>query len=345
MSDQCEADKNVLNTAAGTGFRCSTFGRGGTGNLVGCTSQSMGRVNQYVDLNGCNGQGDFVPSGSSGFCTCNAFYGGEGCQIHYANVGTCDSHGTVNGITGSCSCNVFYGGDGCQIHYTDAGTCNAHGTVNATTGSCSCNGGAAGPHCEHSNAATCSGSGTAQFDGSCSCREKGTWTLRADNPDCTDSGRPTLLLIGLLVAAAVVLAVVVVSTVPPARARVVKRRAADAHGRAHPMTVRTIAGDLYVVAGWGATKDLRQTVSMEHPELGKPNGFVLLLDGTVVVDGAAYGTPAHTSLLRSVGPIELILRYTLHTDAGVAEHQAPAVPTPPNGHSTVLELAASSSTV
>lgn len=69
---------------------------------------------------------------------------------------------------------------------------------------------------------------------------------------------------------------------------------------------------------------------MEHPELGAPIGFQLLTDGTVAVDRAAYGTPAHTSLLRSVCPIELVLRYTL-----AAEDQAPVVQMP-NGHSVVL---------
>ena len=101
---------------------------------------------------------------------------------------------------------------------------------------------ATGPTCEYSDSDTCSGIGVAQFDGSCSCDEGGTWTQKADNPDCTDSGSPTPLLVGLLVAAAlvVVLAVVfAVRTVPPALARIARGRAADAPGRAHLRTIST----------------------------------------------------------------------------------------------------------
>ena len=184
----------------------------------------------------------------------------------------------------------------------------------------------------------------AQFDGSCSCAARGTWTIEADNSDCIDSGSPTGLLVGLLEWAAllvVVLAFFVVRRTRSMRARIAKhraalkaadakrlaalnaadakrlaaRKAADAHGRLHPMSIRTLAGDHYRVAGWGGTTDLRQTVATEHPELGAPNGFNLLLDVTVV-DGAAYGIPAHTSMLESGGPIELILRFI---DTGAAE--------------------------
>ena len=34
----------------------------------------------FVELGGCNGNGDFVPSGSSGACTCDATHTGAGCS-------------------------------------------------------------------------------------------------------------------------------------------------------------------------------------------------------------------------------------------------------------------------
>ena len=47
---------------------------------------------------------------------------------------------------------------------------------------------------------------------------------------------------------------------------------ADAFGRQFPLQVRTLAGDLYSVASWGAADDLHAAIVSEHPELASSSG-------------------------------------------------------------------------
>ena len=100
--------------------------------LVGCTAENAGRVNRFMELDGCNGRnssGRFVASRYSGSCSCNAGSVGAAC---YTNAGTCSGSGSVS-ATGSCTCDAFYGGASCQVQ------CASDSTVSASaTGVCTC---------------------------------------------------------------------------------------------------------------------------------------------------------------------------------------------------------------
>ena len=90
----------------------------------------------------------------------------------------------------------------------------------------------------------------------------------------------------------------------------------DAHGRAHPITVVTLAGDRYTVAGWGAAWHLGKAIVSEHPELGRPDTF-LLQDKQGIPVNAGGRAPA--AWLTCADPIELILVYITGADHPVAD--------------------------
>ena len=71
--------------------------------LVGCTDDNLGKVTAFVELGGCHGNGDFefVPSGSSGACTCRA------------RATVCTGRGTVNPDC-TCACDAAYTGADCS---------------------------------------------------------------------------------------------------------------------------------------------------------------------------------------------------------------------------------------
>ena len=61
--------------------------------------------------------------------------------------------------------------------------------------------------------------------------------------------------------------------------RLLRRPRADSFGREYPLKVKTVAGDVYTVVGWGAADDLHAAILAEHPELA-PHYFDSTTDGT-----------------------------------------------------------------
>ena len=87
-----------------------------------------------------------------------------------------------DGFAGTSTCATCQPGrfgancDACPGAILSGGTvvaaCNGHGTCSdgiLGNGMCSCGAGFTGPACQYSNQVTCSGNGTAQFDGTCVC--------------------------------------------------------------------------------------------------------------------------------------------------------------------------------
>eukprot|EP00729_Bicosta_minor_P015415 gene15415-12619_t len=51
----------------------------------------------------------------------------------------------------------------------------------------------------------------------------------------------------------------------------------QAYSAAHPLTIKTLAGETYTLAGWGSCKDLKAALcKVVGEQLGKPSSFELL---------------------------------------------------------------------
>eukprot|EP00729_Bicosta_minor_P000910 gene910-13524_t len=63
----------------------------------------------------------------------------------------------------------------------------------------------------------------------------------------------------------------------------------QAYSAAHPLTVKTLAGETYTLEGWGSCKDLKAALcQVAGEQLGQPSSFELLADlGPPRVDAAA----------------------------------------------------------
>ena len=111
-SDNCETDKDALNTASNTSFECRIPDpyRGDSGFLAGCTADNVNKVTAFVELGGCHGNGDYVPSGSSGGCTCRT--GASDCT----GRGTFD----VDSPDCTCACDATYTGVDCSEQETQS---------------------------------------------------------------------------------------------------------------------------------------------------------------------------------------------------------------------------------
>ena len=80
-----------------------------------------------------------------------------------------------------------------------------------------------------------------------------------------------------------------------------RRGAERAFGRAHPIVIKTLAGDAHTLIDWGHCKDLKAAVLKVAPDLGNPVTFALLdNDGwtassaTDAADGGAGGVEVDT---------------------------------------------------
>ena len=92
-------------------------------------------------------------------------------------------------------------------------------------------------------------------------------------------------------------------------------------GAAHPIVVKTLAGDAYTLEDWGLCKDLKAAVSELAPEiLGEPDTFELLGNvgerneeggGTAQIDSTYGSYDRQRMLVQSCGfNFELTLVYT-----------------------------------
>ena len=114
----CRSDSDVLNEVLGTSFQCER------NTLANCRPEWAGRLSQFIDLNGCNGNnGEFVPSGSAGSCTCSAGFAGASCE--FSDDATCNGFGNAT-ADGSCVC---------QASATD---CTGRGTYSVDSPDCAC---------------------------------------------------------------------------------------------------------------------------------------------------------------------------------------------------------------
>ena len=84
------------------------------------------------------------------------------------------------------------------------------------------------------------------------------------------------------------------------------RRACAAHGRAHPLCITTLGGDIVKVDSWVEAKDIHVAIARAHPELGDPAGFMLQTHAGVRVE-PGQESESRSALLSSQIPLQLIL--------------------------------------
>lgn len=84
-----------------------------------------------------------------------------------------------------------------------------------------------------------------------------------------------------------------------------RREAERAFGQAHPIVVKTIAGDSYTLNDWGHCKDLKAALHMIAPDLGDPESFQFLdNDGwTAAINTTSAGSSSTSSSPTSTSTI------------------------------------------
>lgn len=162
---------------------CSNHGRCGSNGLCVCNDGWTGAACEAPVPGGgsssaaCSGTGQQRPDGS---CYCGDRYAGSRCErcgdLYYSwptcntfcnATTTCNGRGTCSPL-GSCQCVGGWSGYRCDVPPAPAGG-GTGGTPCTATTATGCALGSAGPSCEFSSAATCSGQGAPQRDGSCVC--------------------------------------------------------------------------------------------------------------------------------------------------------------------------------
>lgn len=147
-----------------------------------CTQSYYGRPPRctYCDaLLTCRARG--TCRSVDGSCECRSGFAGKNCE--FSDAEDCSGLGRVQ-RDGSCKCNTGFSGERCLSCDSDSGyygvpplctfcergdTCSGHGscTLDGVGGSpCSCHSGYTGPHCQFSDALSCSGGGVVHFNSS-----------------------------------------------------------------------------------------------------------------------------------------------------------------------------------
>ena len=125
------------------------------------------------------------------------------------------------------------------------------------------------------------------------------------------------------------------------RPMLARRNVASEFAKAHPLTIRSLAGDAFTLSNWGTTRNLHTALAKKFPsELGDDGGgcggprpsFELraVSDNTVI--SPEYGGPGRQRLLSgAVGCDELVLTFTT-----IATGSPPV--DEDRGHSTALRM-------
>ena len=85
----------------------------------------------------------------------------------------------------------------------------------------------------------------------------------------------------------------------------------QAYSAAHPLTVKTLAGETYTLEGWGSCKDLKAALcQVAGEQLGQPSSFELLADlGPHRVDAAALTAGATGGATGSSSQVQIDGKY------------------------------------